>query len=333
MRVFYNHPEFIGANAERVREAWEKLPEHTKTSAHLAFTAHSIPSSMAVTSDYERQLQETCRLVAEAVDVTDWKLVYQSRSGRPTDPWLEPDILDHLKTLHAAGASAVVVHPIGFLSDHMEVLFDLDEEAKQLCDSLGLPMVRAASVGTHPRFVGLLRELIIERLFITPEKRAIGAYGASHDVCPVDCCPARRGRRGVDDSRHLRDQHRAIVRGGGVGGEGGDGVEHGLNEAVGGEMAVFQDVVKTIDAEHGAAVGSGGFRDAVRVKDDLIVGVKDQGRLVVFHLRVDAQRQVADHVERVDRAIIAALQARRVVAGTGIHQRAGFRDQRFHRTR
>ncbi len=190
LRVFYNHPEFIAANAERVREAWEQLPEHTKTSAQLAFTAHSIPSSMAATSDYERQLQETCRLVAEEVGVTDWKLVYQSRSGRPTDPWLEPDILDHLKTLHSANATAVVVHPIGFLSDHMEVLFDLDEEAKQLCDSLGLPMVRAASVGTHPRFVGMLRELIIERMNMTPEKRAIGAYGANHDVCPVDCCPA-----------------------------------------------------------------------------------------------------------------------------------------------
>jgi protoporphyrin/coproporphyrin ferrochelatase len=190
LRVFYNHPDFIAANAERVREAWEKLPDHTNESVHLAFTAHSIPMSQAANCDYERQLQETCRLVAEAAGVQNWKLVYQSRSGRPSDPWLEPDILDHLQTLHEAGATGVVVHPVGFLSDHMEVLFDLDEEAKQLCDALGLPMVRAASVGTHPKFVGMLRELIVERMSATPEKRAIGAYGPSHDVCPVDCCPA-----------------------------------------------------------------------------------------------------------------------------------------------
>jgi len=192
VRVFYNHPDFIAANADRVREALARLPD----GAHLAFTAHSIPSSMAAGCRYEEQLTETCRLVAEAVNVSPdrWKLVYQSRSGRPQDPWLEPDILDHLQDLHSRGVGAVVVHPVGFLSDHMEVLFDLDEEARQKCDALGMAMARSATVGTHPRFVAMLRELIQERIHGTPGRRAVGIFPASHDVCPVDCClpPAAR---------------------------------------------------------------------------------------------------------------------------------------------
>lgn len=192
MRVYYNHPDFIVANADRVRTALEKLPEALRPEAHIAFTAHSIPSSMAAGCDYEKQLTETCRLVAGEVGVpaSRWKLVYQSRSGRPTDPWLEPDILDHLGTLHSEGAKAVVVHPVGFISDHMEVLFDLDEEAAQRCASLGLPMVRSETVGIHPKFVGMLRELIVERLSASPERRATGQFGPNHDVCPIDCCPA-----------------------------------------------------------------------------------------------------------------------------------------------
>jgi len=190
LRVFYNHPDFIAANADRVREALGRLPEDLRGEARLAFTAHSIPSPMAAGCDYERQLAETARLVAEAVGVGPdrWALVYQSRSGRPTDPWLAPDILDHLNALHRDGVRATVVHPVGFLSDHMEVLFDLDEEAKQLCDRLGMAMERSATVGTHPRFVAMLRELIIERMTASPERRAVGRYGPNHDVCPVDCC-------------------------------------------------------------------------------------------------------------------------------------------------
>lgn len=192
LRVFYNHPNFIAANADRVREALDRLPPNLRASAQLAFTAHSIPTSMADRSDYERQLSETCRLVAETVGVASecWKLVYQSRSGRPIDPWLGPDILDHLSTLKQEGAGAVVIHPIGFLSDHMEVLFDLDEEACQKCASLSLPMVRSATVGTHPRFVGMLRELIVERMSGASSPRAVGRFGPNHDVCPLDCCPA-----------------------------------------------------------------------------------------------------------------------------------------------
>ena len=117
-----------------------------------------------------------------------WQLVYQSRSGRPTDPWLEPDILDHIATLHSRGALAVVVHPIGFLSDHVEVLFDLDEEARRKAEGLGMAFARSATVGTHPQFVGMLRELIQERITGSSDRRAIGRFEASHDVCAVDCC-------------------------------------------------------------------------------------------------------------------------------------------------
>jgi protoporphyrin/coproporphyrin ferrochelatase len=186
MRVFYNHPAFIAANADRVHQALDPFP----AGAHVAFTAHSIPRSMAANCDYEAQLTETCRLVAEAVGVTPdrWQLVYQSRSGRPTDPWLEPDILDHIAALHSRGARAVVVHPIGFLSDHVEVLFDLDEEARRKAEGLGMAFARSATVGTHPLFVGMLRELIQERITGSSDRRAVGRFGASHDVCAVDCC-------------------------------------------------------------------------------------------------------------------------------------------------
>jgi ferrochelatase len=197
LRVYYNHPGFIAASTDRVREALDSLPADVRDEARLAFTAHSIPMSMAAGCDYERQLTETCRLVAEAVGIGPerWSLVYQSRSGRPTDPWLEPDILDHLDDLHRRGTRAVVVHPVGFLSDHVEVLYDLDEEARHKADALGLHMARAATVGTHPRFVAMLADLIVERLTASPDRPALGLCGPSHDVCPVDCCPApvRRG--------------------------------------------------------------------------------------------------------------------------------------------
>ena len=198
VRVFYNHPEFIAANADRVREAMARLPAEARGGAPLVFTAHSIPRSMADDSRYEEQLRETCRLVADELGVEPdrWSLAYQSRSGRPSDPWLEPDILDHLRGLHQAGERAVVVLPVGFLSDHMEVLYDLDEEARQLCDEIGLRLERASTVGSHPRFVRMLRELIRERLHNTPveERRAVGRFGPHHDVCPLDCCPAPGGR-------------------------------------------------------------------------------------------------------------------------------------------
>jgi len=207
VRVFYNHPEFIAANADRVAEGLARLPDGHQAAAHLAFTAHSIPSSMAANCRYEAQLTETCRLVAEALGVGPdrWSLVYQSRSGRPTDPWLGPDVSDHLADVAAAGVRAVVVHPVGFLSDHMEVLFDLDEEAAQKAGELGLAFARSLAVGTHPRFVAMLRELIAERLAgglgaePAVDRKAVGRYGPNHDVCPTDCClpPARPARPGA----------------------------------------------------------------------------------------------------------------------------------------
>ncbi|HEU5116079.1 MAG TPA: ferrochelatase [Isosphaeraceae bacterium] len=192
LRVFYNHPDFIQANADNLIDALNRLPEGLRASARIAFTAHSIPSSMAATSRYEPQLREASRLVAETAGIADdrWSLVYQSRSGRPQDPWLEPDILDHLEHLRTQNAEAVVVHPIGFLSDHVEVLFDLDEEAALRAQSLGIPFVRARTVGADPHFIGMLRELIAERMTGDSTRRAIGREPASHDVCPLDCCPA-----------------------------------------------------------------------------------------------------------------------------------------------
>jgi ferrochelatase len=202
IRAFYNHPDFVATNAELVQQSLDQIPEERRGQTQLAFTAHSIPNSMSDTCDYEQQLTECCRLVAEAVGVsTDrWQLVYQSRSGRPQDPWLEPDICDHLADLKKSGTGDVVVVPIGFLSDHMEVLFDLDCEAVDACKELGLNMVRSQTVGTHPRFVGMIRKLIQERIADAPQE-AIGEFGPSHNVCPLDCCPApKRPARPVPSS-------------------------------------------------------------------------------------------------------------------------------------
>ena len=173
-RVFYNHPEFIIANSDRIREALAKFPLEQRSKVRVAFTGHSIPVAMARGSSYEMQLQETCRLVAAdlGISANRWALVYQSRSGRPQDPWLGPDILDHLRHLKDQGTDPVIVHPVGFLSDHMEVLYDLDEEAMHLCKELGMPMVRSRTVGTHRGFIRMLCELICERSLEHPARRA-----------------------------------------------------------------------------------------------------------------------------------------------------------------
>lgn len=195
VRVFFNHPDFIAAISDRAANAIARLPIEGRELAHIAFTAHSIPMLMADNCQYAAQLTETARLVAERLDISPdrWRLVYQSRSGRPTDPWLEPDILDHLRALKEQSVSQVVIAPIGFLSDHIEVLFDLDDEAAKLSQELGLTMVRAGTVGTHPKFVSMIVDLIAERLATESgqpcERQAVGAYGPNHDVCPADCCP------------------------------------------------------------------------------------------------------------------------------------------------
>jgi len=188
LRAFYNHPGFVGPNAENVRAALRSVPEERRAGASLAFTAHSIPLSMAEGCDYERQLSETCRLIAEGAGHASWRLVFQSRSGPPSQPWLGPDICEHLRLLKDEGARDVVVAPVGFISDHMEVLYDLDTEARQLAGELGLNLVRAATVGTHPDFVRMIRELIRERLDASAPRRALGSFPPRQDTCAADCC-------------------------------------------------------------------------------------------------------------------------------------------------
>jgi len=189
VRVFYNHPDFIAATRARLREALAELPEGPRENAHLVFTAHSIPCSMAEYCNYEKQLTETARLVAEDFP-NPHTLCWQSRSGPPQIPWLEPDVCDFLETLRDRGETAAVVAPIGFLSDHLEVLFDLDTEAAEKARDLNLSFARAGTVGTHPRFITMIRKLIAERLDPAAPKEAVGAFGPNHDVCPIDCCPA-----------------------------------------------------------------------------------------------------------------------------------------------
>jgi ferrochelatase len=188
LRVFYNHPGFIEPMVDRVREALARIPAERQAAAQLCFTAHSIPNSMAETSAYVAQLEESCRLVTEGLGRDQWRLVYQSRSGPPTQPWLEPDVLDYLRQLKQQHTRDVVVVPIGFISDHMEVLFDLDTEAQQVAAELDLNLVRAGTVGTHPRFITMIRELIVERMSDNPVRLALGSMGPGHDVCPLDCC-------------------------------------------------------------------------------------------------------------------------------------------------
>ncbi|MFL6350844.1 MAG: ferrochelatase [Bryobacteraceae bacterium] len=203
LRAFYNHPQFIEASLGRVRDAFAMFRQNEASSVRLVISAHSVPSSMAETSDYETQVRETSRLVAEAAGCRNWDLVFQSRSGPPGQPWLGPDILDHLRALHREDVKNVLIAPLGFISDHVEVLYDLDTEAHRLANELGMKMVRAATVGTHPAFVKMIRLLIAERLFRNEPRLAIGAFGPSHDFCAADCCPApqRAGRPPVSEGQ------------------------------------------------------------------------------------------------------------------------------------
>lgn len=179
LRAFYNHPLFIEANVDHIREAVTQLGDITWP--HIVFTAHSIPESMAENCDYAAQLNETGGRIAQALNIENWQLVYQSRSGSPAQPWLGPDICDHLKDLRSVGVSAVVVAPIGFVSDHMEVVYDLDVEARKVADEIGIHLVRAKTAGTHPAFVRMIRELILERINNTIPPA----------ICAPDCCLAR----------------------------------------------------------------------------------------------------------------------------------------------
>jgi len=172
---------------DRVCAALDQIPPASRTDARVIFTAHSVPLAMAQSSDYQKQLEESCRLVAENLSLGGWQLVYQSRSGPPGQPWLEPDIGDVLRGLERA--APVVIVPIGFISDHMEVLYDLDTEARAIAEERGLHMVRAATVGVHPKFLLMIRELILEKMDHC-QPRAVGRYGPNQDICRADCCPA-----------------------------------------------------------------------------------------------------------------------------------------------
>ncbi len=164
---FSDHPGFIEAMTDRVADALVELPNGS-----LLFTAHSVPMSMAQASPYVAQLEAACAAVARGVGKDEWKLVYQSRSGAPGQAWLEPDVCDYLR----ANQVETIIVPIGFLSDHMEVLYDLDTEARAVCDELGIRMVRARTVGTHPAMI----RMIVEMIRTEPV------------ACTADCCPAAR---------------------------------------------------------------------------------------------------------------------------------------------
>jgi ferrochelatase len=196
LRQYWDHPGFVQPHVDAVRAALDRLGgvhRHTR----LVFTAHSVPVSLAATAGpqggrYEAQLRETARLVAgAAAPGLPYDLVWQSRSGPPRVPWLEPDINDHLEALADSGVKSVVVSPIGFVSDHFEVVWDLDTQAADTAKRLGLNYARAATPGTDPRFVAMVRELVCERLDPagTPPRRQLGTLPA-WDTCPANCCPA-----------------------------------------------------------------------------------------------------------------------------------------------
>ncbi len=197
IRPYFNHPGFVEPLAASTRRAIESLPVSVSDNAEIVFTAHSIPAGMAAASGpggrgaYQAQLAEAAGLVAERVGGgRRWRLAYQSRSGPPSQPWLGPDVGDCLTELAGAGARAVVLVPVGFVSDHMEIRFDLDVEAAETAGRLGLPLARAATPGTDPAFIAMITELVRERLNDAP-RAALGDLGVLPDRCPAGCCAAR----------------------------------------------------------------------------------------------------------------------------------------------
>ncbi len=189
---------FVEANGAAVRAALVEVQPEGGATPRLVFVTHSVPTSMADSSGpqggaYVDQHRGVAAAVAAVAGAEEWDLVYCSRSGPPTQPWLEPDVNDHLEELAAAGHRTVVLSPIGFVSDHMEVVYDLDTEAAATCERLGLRMVRAGTVGTAPAFVGALVDLVLERCGLG-EGPPVAAAGlpSVHDTCPVGCCPNLR---------------------------------------------------------------------------------------------------------------------------------------------
>nr|MDQ3344268.1 ferrochelatase [Actinomycetota bacterium] len=209
LRHYFNHPGFLEPVADATLAALAGLPDDVREQAHLAFVTHSIPVAMNESSGpdggaYVAQHLSVAAAVAQRVrDETGWQhphqLVYCSRSGAPHTPWLEPDVNDHLEELVKSGATAVVMVPIGFVSDHMEVIYDLDTEALATADRIGLPARRAATAGIDPRFVAMVRDLLLERATVERgaevARAASGSIGPMWDRCPVGCCPNPRADR------------------------------------------------------------------------------------------------------------------------------------------
>jgi ferrochelatase len=192
VRAYYNHPGFIGPQAGYIHDALATLSDDVRADARIVFTTHSIPHTMSRHSDYEAQTREACRIAMEQLTghtrgTHSWDLVYNSRSGPAFVPWLTPDINDHITALAAGDTPAVVVVPIGFISDHMEVIYDLDTEAAATAEAAGIEFARAATVGIDPAFVTGLRQLVEEHLADTPPL-TLGTRGPNWTECPVDCC-------------------------------------------------------------------------------------------------------------------------------------------------
>ncbi len=193
IRPFFHHPGFVETMTVRVQDALACLPNERRVSAHLVYTAHSIPVTMARECAYEAQLREVARLVSERAGAPSWALAFQSRSGPPAQPWLEPDVCDYIRSFHAsAGDRDVILIPVGFISDHMEVIYDLDVEARACCDELGVRMIRAETAGIHRRFVQMSAELVEERLSDSPDRPTLGFLDPWPDHCSPDCCPSGR---------------------------------------------------------------------------------------------------------------------------------------------
>ena len=209
LRQYFNHPGFIEPVVDAALTALAELSEDLRDEAALVFVTHSIPTEMARTSGPEGDAYVTQHLSA-AVAVSErlrqetgrsrpFDLVYCSRSGSPKTPWLEPDVNDHLTALAASGTKAVVLIPVGFVSDHMEVIYDLDTEALATAKDLGLEAARAATPGVDPRFVAMVRDLLIERSAAERgedvQRQTVGDMPAWSGVCAVGCCPNPRGER------------------------------------------------------------------------------------------------------------------------------------------
>ncbi|QNG18856.1 ferrochelatase [Rhodococcus triatomae] len=202
LRQYYDHPLLVSAFAESVRAAAAALPNETRGGARLVFTAHSVPEAADVNAGpaaeggrlYSRQVAEAARLVAAEAGYDDYDLVWQSRSGPPQVPWLEPDVVDHIDALAARSVPAVIVCPVGFVSDHLEVVWDLDTEAEQAARRHGIGFARAATPGTDPRFTRMILELIAERREGAPARRLgtepLLGVGLDGSACADRCCLA-----------------------------------------------------------------------------------------------------------------------------------------------